>query len=261
MKILNSRYFDLQNCFKNETTPKRRVECFELELIHFGTGCSCIGKEVHRHTKNLMLFRKPGQDSFTIGNFKCTLIWFEVEDAELYVELCQMPSFAVVSNDTANKFLHLQASIEGQGALKTASELFSVLCEFENSSSQAGRTARPVYIDNVLRVKKYIDSNFTRDINTTDLSKISNLSPSFTRLQFTNILGVSPHEYLVNLRLETAKGLVMTTNKTLLDIACESGFNSQSNMNFAFKKRFGASPLKYKKTHGDSAVLLRTLHN
>ena len=140
MKILNSRYFDLQNCFKNETTPKRRVECFELELIHFGTGCSCIGKEVHRHTKNLMLFRKPGQDSFTIGNFKCTLIWFEVEDAELYVELssgenAERSKFTV----SAEMFFELGFSVNFTGEQELSREKYEEIAAFSERHSAVKR--------------------------------------------------------------------------------------------------------------------------
>lgn len=67
---------------------------------------------------------------------------------------------------------------------------------------------------------------------------------SFHR-KFVEALGVSPLQYLANIRLEVACALIERERATLKSIARQAGFGSEVNMKNAFTRRLGVTPTQY----------------
>jgi AraC family transcriptional regulator len=63
----------------------------------------------------------------------------------------------------------------------------------------------------------------------------------FLRL-FTNVLGVSPHQYLVRSRLRRAARLLVGREKTVTEVALDVGFADLSNFVRTFRRAAGVSP-------------------
>lgn len=63
---------------------------------------------------------------------------------------------------------------------------------------------------------------------------------------FTQVIGVTPHAYLVQVRLQTARCLIEQTDQPLASIALEAGFAHQSHMGSAFRKHLGMTPGQYR---------------
>jgi AraC-type DNA-binding domain-containing proteins len=59
--------------------------------------------------------------------------------------------------------------------------------------------------------------------------------------------GITPTQYINNLRLSHAENLLLHTDMDILSISIDSGFNSLSNFYTAFEKQFNVSPLKFRK--------------
>lgn len=74
----------------------------------------------------------------------------------------------------------------------------------------------------------------------------SGYSPAQFRRYFQNILGCSPREYLVHLRLEHARNLLESTLLPVAGIAEKAGFNSPEHFSRQFIQRYGASPSRYR---------------
>jgi AraC-like DNA-binding protein len=66
-------------------------------------------------------------------------------------------------------------------------------------------------------------------------------APHFTRL-FRRTLGVSPHQYVLQKRVQHAQALLETTALDLAAVALAAGFASQSHMTAVFGKQLGATP-------------------
>ena len=98
-------------------------------------------------------------------------------------------------------------------------------------------------------VKEYIDEHFTQNIDIKELADKLYLSPNYLRKKFSTAYGTTIQKYIIDMRLGMVKKLLLTTNKTLSDIAYCSGFNSQSHMNVMFRSAFGLTPLEFKKQH------------
>jgi AraC-like DNA-binding protein len=64
---------------------------------------------------------------------------------------------------------------------------------------------------------------------------------------FRRECGMSIWQYLIRLRISNAELLLLTTDKTVLNIALESGFGSLARFYAAFTKECGVSPGEYRK--------------
>lgn len=67
----------------------------------------------------------------------------------------------------------------------------------------------------------------------------------FGRL-FKQSLSLSPYQYLLQQRVERAKQLLQQTNKPVMEIALECGFNSHSHLGRKFRQLTGITPKAYR---------------
>jgi len=96
---------------------------------------------------------------------------------------------------------------------------------------------------------EFMHSNYDKKLTIDDLSRHISLSPShFSRL-FKNETGKSPLDYLIHLRLDKAKKMLLNSNKNITEIALDTGFNSSSHFSSTFIKYLNISPSDYKKKY------------
>ena len=96
---------------------------------------------------------------------------------------------------------------------------------------------------------KYIGENYNKDINLGFMSNKFNLSYSYFSRIFKMYAGVSFTQYLLKIRMEKAKELLMQSpNLKIKEVALMVGYDYDNVQNFtrAFKKYFGRSPQHYK---------------
>lgn len=89
----------------------------------------------------------------------------------------------------------------------------------------------------------YIGNNYTSEKITAEaLAEVCGISVSYLRRLFTKCYGVSPIEYIINLRLEYARELISSGDFSVTAAAEKSGFNDISYFSRTYKKYFGISP-------------------
>ncbi|MDZ7881474.1 MAG: AraC family transcriptional regulator [Mycobacterium sp.] len=66
---------------------------------------------------------------------------------------------------------------------------------------------------------------------------------------FSAAFGTTPHQYLIEQRIERAKMLLSATPDSVTDISATLGFSSPSHFATTFKQRIGVTPTAYR-THG-----------
>ncbi len=109
----------------------------------------------------------------------------------------------------------------------------------------------PIKDDNdpvVLKVIFYINENYQKEISLEKLCKQFFLSKATLCKRFKNVLRCSIMEYVFRVRLNKAKSLLSTTNKSIEEISFLCGFSSANYFSLIFKKEIGLSPLNYRKT-------------
>lgn len=99
----------------------------------------------------------------------------------------------------------------------------------------------------IARAEHYIEQHYGETLTVSTLANLGNLSVSSFHRMFKKELGITPKEYIIEIRIEKAKKLLRRTNHSLTDIALLCGFSSSAYFSSAFLKSCDISPSQYRK--------------
>lgn len=102
------------------------------------------------------------------------------------------------------------------------------------------------------RAVAYINEHFSEDVPVERLAAAAGLSPCHFIRVFRRETGYTPHAYLLNRRMASARYLLKSTSLSVKEIALNAGFSSESVFCGAFKKRFGVTPGQYRQEGSDA---------
>jgi AraC family transcriptional regulator len=112
-----------------------------------------------------------------------------------------------------------------------------------NSSEVRRRPLRYKLAQHQVRTTlEYINENLASPLSVEALAQVAGLSGYFFAHAFTEMLGHSPHQYILERRLARAREMITKTELSLAEIAYSVGFSSQSHMTSTFCKRLGVTP-------------------
>jgi AraC-like DNA-binding protein len=120
----------------------------------------------------------------------------------------------------------------------------------------------PEVVENKLqtaRVQAVIDfmkANLHRRILVTELAEIASLSQSQLSRVFNLQTGFSPGDYLIRLRMEKARELLVTSFLSIKQVMATVGYDTGSRANFVgqFKRHFDLPPSEYRKRHFTGSI-------
>jgi AraC family transcriptional regulator len=90
--------------------------------------------------------------------------------------------------------------------------------------------------------------SFSSDLSLQALASESGYSRVHFIRMFKAATGYSPHNYLLNLKLERARELLKNPSMSLIDIALDCGFSSHSHMSRLFHRIVGVTPSDYRRS-------------
>lgn len=93
---------------------------------------------------------------------------------------------------------------------------------------------------------QFVHNNFEREISITDIAKYVFLSSSYFTRAFKENTGLSPMQYLLNIRIKRACELLRETDQKVGEIALSVGFSNQQRFNDIFKKQTNMTPMQYR---------------
>jgi AraC-like DNA-binding protein len=99
----------------------------------------------------------------------------------------------------------------------------------------------------VQRITSFIETHYTKKLLLANIADNEDLTVSYLSHFFKDNFGLTFQEYLMNLRCEKAKQLLLLTNHTMLDICLENGFSDIKYFNRGFLKKYGCTPKQYRK--------------
>lgn len=94
----------------------------------------------------------------------------------------------------------------------------------------------------------FVMSNLYKDLSLESLSELVHQSPYHFAKVFKNTTGLSPHQFVLKLRLEKAGELIRAGKLSLTEIAHSIGFYDQSHFTNSFKRFYGVTPRQFLKS-------------
>lgn len=98
----------------------------------------------------------------------------------------------------------------------------------------------------VRKAKAYIQEHYSGPLTLTEIASQFNLHPNYFSFLFKNLSGISVRDHILGVRIEQAKKLLADSDRKILDIAWEVGYQDAAHFNRAFKKITGMTPSQYR---------------
>jgi AraC family transcriptional regulator len=101
----------------------------------------------------------------------------------------------------------------------------------------------------VQHVIDYIEANLAGRIEAKELPRLVNLSTSHFFRAFRISVGIPPHEYITQRRIDRVLNMLRMTNVPLLQVAVECGLRDQSHLCKVFRRVVGQSPNEWRRAN------------
>ena len=165
------------------------------------------------------------------------------EDLSLLAELFESPRYPTLDADFQNLLSYAGAELERYGSDSIlARSLGGVLLRALHLRLFGEQRRQPQGALDLQRLDDYIGEHLARRISVAELAHEMCLSPSHFHAQFKDSVGLTPHQYLLQTRLDRAARMLRESNLPLVRIAEECGFSSQSALTTAMRRYMGLTP-------------------
>ena len=153
-----------------------------------------------------------------------------------------------VNRQLFSSFFRLHEALHaGASALEQEARVQSTLSSFLARSGAIGPAA-PARAGReptaVRRAREYLDAHFAENTSLSQLAAVSGLSPHRLNRVFSQTVGLPPHAYQTQLRIERAKALLVG-RVPIIEVATRTGFFDQSHLTAHFKRHVGVTPGRY----------------
>ncbi len=144
-------------------------------------------------------------------------------------------------------------SLEPHRSLRIALRIETMLTHLilENSSAETEKATASVNLQNLI---SYMHAHFREPLTLDELSDYCGLSKYHLSRQFKKITGLAPNEYLIRLRLENARTLLINTDYSIRRTGEMSGFENEAYFSRIFHNRFKRSPKQYRSENKTSQL-------
>lgn len=123
--------------------------------------------------------------------------------------------------------------------------LFLEILRCAEARNTATSVTDPIGYDCVAPAIHYICVHYRENFPLSELAKACNLSQAQFLRNFKQVMEYTPSEYLLRVRMNIAKNLLISTEESVLNIALQCGFNSISTFNRNFRQLFSVTPTEY----------------
>lgn len=105
------------------------------------------------------------------------------------------------------------------------------------------------------QIRDYVTEDLRRTIHLDDLAALLGINVRRLCRAFRNTVGMSPHQYIMSVRVEHARDLLRQSRLDVEEIAELSGFADRTHMNKCFRKIVGQTPSEARRTARSVSLL------
>ncbi|WP_158902295.1 AraC family transcriptional regulator [Burkholderia sp. L27(2015)] len=215
--------------------PEGKICVINPGHLHEGRGATELGWDyrmiyISPQDLNAALIGSPGTTG-TAGSLESRMIFFadSVIDDPDTLRLLRIAHLCSESTDTSR--------------LEKSSRLTAALHQLVNRHAIARREplVQPAMSAAVKRAREYIDANVTLNPSLEEIASAAALSPFHLLREFRKAVGMAPHAYLIQRRVEQAKHLLLK-GRSLRTVAIEIGYADQAHLSREFRRFYGTPP-------------------
>jgi AraC-type DNA-binding domain-containing proteins len=252
---------------KGSRLRQRNARYYEFELFLEKEGSIFLENKLIPLVAGDIIFRRPGQLTYGIAPHKSLLVFFNAtedynkdkENQELYSVPILEKIPPVIHPEPTEAYQQLFYNILNEYAnasyaspLLTRSHLLKLIYNLYFWTTElSGKTiqSNSPYYTRIKKVINYIQCNYALKIDLNTLAGIADLSPNYFHKVFSQIMNMTPYEYINNIRLDKAKEYLIQTDLKIQKVAENSGFENSSYFSEVFKKAYSISPRDFRKKY------------
>ncbi len=133
-------------------------------------------------------------------------------------------------------------SMDGTAEYVLIGELYLIFADMIKVTAEKNNEA--LYMEEAIR---FVKDNYHRFITVSDVADHLGIDRTYLFRLFKKEINISPIDYLINLRIEKAKLMLINTNKSVKEIAQLIGYSSYTSFVRAFKNKCNILPNEYRK--------------
>ncbi|WP_208948513.1 helix-turn-helix domain-containing protein [Segnochrobactrum spirostomi] len=101
----------------------------------------------------------------------------------------------------------------------------------------------------VKRAREMIADRLDGNLTIAEIAAACGLTPSYFARQFARVTGMTPHRWLLKMRVDRGRQLLLEGRMTIAEIAVACGFADQSHFTRVFSREIGTSPKAWRDAH------------
>lgn len=240
--------------------PNGRID-YQLIYIAFGTGYFYFDKDTPTciESGNMVLYHpEEFQKYIYLDRDHPTVYWIHFTGSDINKIFHSHgidPSVRTILAGTHPYYAQIFERIISELQLQQAYFEESTSILFTQLIIAAARFSHECMLDNanislegVIQATTYFHEHYREDINIESYIAGSGLSVSSFFRKFKHYTGVTPLQYLINIRLSNAKKLLETTDHSVSEIASLTGYDNALYFSRLFHRHIGMSPREYKRS-------------
>ena len=147
-------------------------------------------------------------------------------------------AFSLLTEESFGYEIHTQSAL---------SQILFLLLQNLTEISENALPENPAETDRVRRMLSYIQTHYASSICLQQIADSAFISKRECLRSFRRLTGVSPIQYVIDLRIRKAKQLLLESDLPVVEICSRCGFQNQSYFTKIFREKTGLSPAKYRK--------------
>lgn len=233
---------------------KTKMTHYEMDIITSGRAHLVIDKTTYIFHPGEICFRKPGQVNVSLLDtpYECLHLQFDVvNNSNAKNFLNDIPTF--IAKENSREIRDATFSFHKYYCYK--SEYNSIMCDAMLTTLKAALYKEvhkddidkaTIYHTTIQKAIDYMKKNIDMQIKIEELAKYCGYSAKHFQKLFKEATGITPHQYLLNIRIDLAKEQLITTSTPIGKISLECGFFDSNYFTEAFKKHTGITPRAFR---------------
>lgn len=238
------QFFDYTIKKQNSYSYMHKHSMYEFVYYCSGTGYTTVDGAKHRYSPGDFALIGPGVGHDEYRSEDTLVIYFGFFH---YIDNIRL-STGVYRDENGSMLGYLHEMVQETNQKRSHFSLkldLLLQCALIEIDRVYEKEPLPDNEEKFIRTIKYIQQYYCEPINLTKLAKMSGYSYDHFRHLFQNYMGITPMNYIIQLRLEKAKEMMIRKLANMTQISLECGFSSLSHFSSTFKKRIGKSPKEY----------------